>query len=278
MKKIYCVAIALVLISAGANVFAQETEPAGEPQHSEASAPQRIDWLSKWQPEKRWYIGFYAGFSHNTLYTGGAELLEYFKTYEPGYGWTIGLPVRFKIFNWLAVQAEPTFITKNYTMAYTGQYGKYLNLYSSYTNSFINFPIMLNFELPVMKSPLSLFANTGAYMGFWAASNLKGRTISMTMPANPFEEKDVPVASFNEKYEFDPRYDSRFDGGLLLGLGVQFDFKPASIFAEWRYNYALADMRKQMQRNQAPYKNDTWTIHAGVLFNSEIFNAFRGGR
>jgi hypothetical protein len=62
-----------------------------------------------------------------------------------------------------------------------------------------------------------------------------------------------------------------------LGLGVQYNFKPVSVFIEGRYNYGLTDLHKQMQTNQIPYINDTWTVNAGVLFNANIFNVFRGG-
>jgi hypothetical protein len=130
---------------------------------------------------------------------------------------------------------------------------------------------MLHFELPVMRSGVSLFANGGGYVGFWAGSHRKGRAITVTTVTARSDE----AVDYDEDYEFDEAYDNRFDAGLLLGLGVQYNFKPLSIFAEWRYNYGLSDLHKQTQRSQIPYMNDTWTVHAGVLFNSNIFTVFK---
>jgi hypothetical protein len=169
------------------------------------------------------------------------------------------------------VQLEPVFLTKNYTVRQTGEYAGELNLYDEYTNSFVDFPLMLHFELPLMRSGVSLFASGGGYLGFWAASQRKGRAITQTTDTIG----GIYAVDYDEDYAFDEADDNRFDAGLLLGLGVQYDFKPASVFVEWRYNYSLTDLHKPMQRNQVPYMNDTWTIHAGVLFNSNIFTAIK---
>jgi hypothetical protein len=256
--------LALFALMAGA-VFAEVPDAAAP------HGPERSGALARWRPENRWFIGIYGGYTNNTLYTGGAEHLEYFKKYEAGHGLTIALPLRFFVFNWAAVQAEPAFIAKNYTVRQTGEYAGALNLYDEYTNSFVDFPLMLHFELPVMQSGVSVFANGGGYAGFWAASHRKGRAITMTAVQTLADW----AVDYDEYYAFDERYDNRFDAGLLLGLGVQYDFKPVSVFVEWRYNYSLTDLHKQMQRNQVPSMNDTWTVHAGVLFNSNIFNVFK---
>jgi hypothetical protein len=78
--------LALLALMAGA-VFAEEPDA--------PNVPERIDWFARWRPENRWFIGMYGGYANNTLYMGGAEHIEYFKTYEAGHGWTIALPVRF---------------------------------------------------------------------------------------------------------------------------------------------------------------------------------------
>jgi hypothetical protein len=196
---------------------------------------------------------------------GGGDKIEYFKEYRAGHGWTVGIPVRYQIFTWLGVQVEPTFITKNYSMHQTGAHNK---LYDEYTNSFVDFPILLHFKLNIMNTGLSLFANGGGFLGFWAAAHQKGKVFTNTGGGGG-------TSDYEEDHAFDDRYDNRFDGGLLVGLGVQYDLKPVSFYIEGRYNYSLTDLHKQMQRNQIPYMNDTWTVQAGVLFNSGIFGIFR---
>ncbi|MDR3302317.1 MAG: PorT family protein, partial [Spirochaetaceae bacterium] len=159
MKKILLFTLCALIAAAS---FAEEPD-AAPPAEPEAE-PERIDWFASWQPEKRWFIGIYGGYANNTLYTGGAEHIEYFKTYEAGHGWTIALPVRFFVFNWLAVQVEPVFLTKNYTVRQTGEYAGELNLYDEYTNSFVEFPLMLHVELPLPHTDVSFFANGGGYL------------------------------------------------------------------------------------------------------------------
>lgn len=210
-----------------------------------------------WRPQRRWSIGLSGGFAYNTLYTGGLDKVEPFKEYEPGWGWTLGLPVRFYLFNWLAAQVEPSFITKNYRV---GQTGIWSDLYDEYSNSFVDLPLLLHFRLEAPRTGLSLFANGGGFLGLWAASRRSGRAQTITGGGGYTD-------AYSEDYAFDSRYDNRFDGGLLLGLGVQYDINRVSIFAEGRFAYSLTDLHQTVQRNQMPYMNDTWTIQAGVLFN-----------
>jgi hypothetical protein len=233
-----------------------------------AQTEETDDWLSSWRQDRRWYIGIYGGYAQNTLYRGGGEKLEYFTEYRAGHGWTIGIPMRFHIFHWLAVQAEPAVITKNYTVNRTGEYAGF---YDEYTNSFIDFPMLLHFKLPVLHTGLSLYANGGGFLGFWATSHRKGKLLTPIGGGS--------IGTYDEDYTFDSRYDNRFDAGLILGLGVQYDLKPVSFFTEWRHHYSLTDLHQATQRSQTPYMNDTWTIQAGVLFNVDhLFNSFRRGR
>jgi hypothetical protein len=219
-------------------------------------------WFNLQPVEHPWSFGVYGGYAHNTLYQGGAEDSRPGKTWESGHGWTIGLPVRFQIFNWLAVQAEPTFITKNYGYSLLFQGTDYFN---QTTNSFIDFPVLVNLSVPLAGiSGLRLFVNGGFFMGVWAASHQKGRSRPMDQsvadPLGIFSEYD-------EDYQFDDRRDSRFDGGLVAGAGLECEFRRFSVFTEWRYNYSLSDLQKPYQRNLPPLMNDTWTVHIGVLIN-----------
>jgi len=251
MTKRFCLIAALVVINGAAAVSAQEP-----------------DLFSRWHTEDRWFVGIYAGYAHNTLFMGGAENIMYFTANEPGHGWTIGIPVRFQIFTWLAFQAEATFITKNYTIRQTSAIGRDLNLHDQHTNSFINIPFMLHFNMQILESPLSFFINGGGYMGVWVASHRQGRALTL----------NDTVHVYDEYHTFNNRFDNRFDAGLLVGLGLQYRLNFLNIFVEWRYNYGRTDLRKSVQRNQVPNINDTWTIHAGVLLNTQALNAFRRQR
>jgi hypothetical protein len=224
-----------------------------------------LDWFgfNLERVEHPWQFGIYGGYAHNTLYQGGAEDSRPGKTYESGHGWTIGLPVRFQIFNWLAVQAEPTFTTKNYGYSLLLEGTDYFN---RTTNSFFDVPVLVNLSVPLpVVSGLRLFANAGFFLGFWAASHEMGR--SLPLPQTPSDPPGT-YYEYDEDYQFDDRRDNRFDGGLAVGAGVQYEIRWFSVFTEWRFNYSLSDLQKPYQKyGFSPQMNDTWTLHLGILFN-----------
>ncbi|MDR3172404.1 MAG: PorT family protein [Treponema sp.] len=213
--------------------------------------------------EHPWYFGIYGGYAHNTLYQGGAEDSRPGKAWESGHGWTIGIPVRFQIFNWLAVQVEPTFITKNYRYSSPIFGGDYFN---QTTNSFFDIPVLVNLSIPLAGiSGLRLFVNGGVFLGVWAASHEYGRSIPIAQtPSDPIGL----YYEYDEDYTFDERRDSRFDGGFVAGAGVQYEFRWFNVFAEWRYNYSLSDLQKPYQKQDfSPLMNDTWTVQLGIMIN-----------
>ncbi|GMO37566.1 MAG: hypothetical protein Ta2F_13810 [Termitinemataceae bacterium] len=239
-------------------------------------------------PTQHLYIGLYAGYANNNLY--GSEAIEdyynYFggiiKTkYKSGNGWTIGIPIRYKFFSWLSLQAEPTFITKNYsykrsTKGLTADKmwvdrmigGTYQNT----TNSFVDFPIMINISARIVNPKLRMFVNAGGFFGVWAASKVEGKLNSVD--SNPYDPAKYGnrYAEYDEYLQFDKKRDNLFDAGLLVGLGMEYSFKVCTIFAEWRYNYSLTDLQKKYDTvEMVPNMNDTWTMQAGILFNSLLF-------
>jgi hypothetical protein len=220
-------------------------------------------WFNLKPAEHPWYFGVYGGYAHNTLYQGGVEDSRPGKTWESGHGWTIGLPLRFQIFNWLAVQTEPVFITKNYGYSLLLQGTDY---YNQTTNSFVDFPVLVNLSVPLAGiNGLRLFVNGGFFLGVWVASHQEGRTRPLDQTSSdPFGL----FYEYDEDYQFDDRRDSRFDGGLAAGAGLQYETGGFSVFTEWRYNYSLSDLQKPYQaRDFSPQMNDTWTIQLGVLIN-----------
>jgi hypothetical protein len=217
-------------------------------------------WFNLARVEHPWQLGLYAGYTNNTLYQGGAEHSRPGKIWESRSGWTGGIPVRFQIFNWLAVQAETVFITKNYSY----YYHSYANRpYNETTNSFVEFPLLVNLSMrPAGEggaARVRLYINVGGFLGVWAASRETGSSLSIA--------STTTAHKYNEYYEFDDRRDNRFEYGLAAGLGVQYEIGIPSVFVEWRYNYGLSDLQKPYQYNLPPQMNNTWTIQLGIFFN-----------
>jgi hypothetical protein len=220
-------------------------------------------WFNLKPVEHPWYFGVYGGYAYNTLYQGGAENSRPGKTWESGHGLTIGLPVRFQIFNWLAVQVEPTFISKNYGYSLLLQGTDY---YNQTINSFVDLPVLVNLSVPLAGiNGLRLLVNGGFFLGVWVASHQEGRTHPLNQtnadPSGLFYEYD-------EDYQFDDRQDNRFDGGITAGVGIQYERGGFSVFTEGRYHYSLSDLQKPYQtQDVSPLMNDTWTLQIGVLIN-----------
>jgi hypothetical protein len=117
----------------------------------DSNADAKPSWYNAWfnltMPEHPWYFGIAGGYTKNTLYQGGAENYRPKETWEGADGWTLSLAARYQIFNWLAVQAEPTYITKNYR--WRGQdiqidTNVYDHEFNWTTNGFIDLPLLVN--------------------------------------------------------------------------------------------------------------------------------------
>src|SRR5437763_13492186 len=69
-------------------------------------------------------VGLEGGYTRNYLQTNNAN--RDFTNYTPGNGFSIGIPVQYKIADWFAVAADPSYIQKNYrqerTTYYAGTY------------------------------------------------------------------------------------------------------------------------------------------------------------
>jgi len=220
-----------------------------------------------------WYIGVEGAYDYNTMYsfTGYRP----FKEYRGGHGFAVGIPVRFAVFKWLAVQSGVQFIQKNYSLVNTNDE----NRYDNWTNSFLEFPILAQGSVGLGSDKARLFASAGVELGVWLIQNEKGS--QFVIADQPNGDRYILSASYR-KYdvnpEWDGRKDNRFDAALLGGIGVQYNFKTCSVFIEGRYYYGLTDLEKKYQRDQVPHINDTFVISAGVLFNSNVLNVFRRTR
>jgi hypothetical protein len=233
-------------------------------------------WFNLKPVEHPWYFGVSGGWTRNTLYQGGAEDYRPTQEWESGGGWTAALIARYQLFNWLGLQAEPSYITKNYATRWTGTY-QYLGKNTT-TNGFIEVPLLANLSIGAGddNARLRLFVNAGFVMGAWVDSREKGRA-PILPDTHPLYGSSADTAAYDTVYTFDERRDNRFDAGFLAGFGAQFDLQAFSVFTECRYNYAFTSLQKQYQEHAfAPQMNDTWSVRAGILINPGLLGGSRG--
>jgi hypothetical protein len=233
------------------------------------------EWFNLDPPEARWYFGAYGGYALNTLWVGmpRAQRTAYHIGYGDGHGWTIGIPVRFQFFNWFAVQAEPALTAKNYVYTWASSPDS-ATYRMDVSNLFLDFPLTANLSWGFPEIGLRVYMETGFYVGLWVSGRRRGTASSLTHYTYDVLDMGGSISrpeSFSEAYEFDERRDSRFDGGFVTGLGLQYDLRKLSFFIDARYNLGLADLQKPYYRNFAAQYNDTWTFKTGVLLQGRFF-------
>ena len=96
--------------------------------------------LSCMTASAQWRVGIQTGYTHNWLYTENGYF--YTRTYQPRGGFSIGAPVQYEFEDWFALQAEVSYIQKNYRMQRTGFFSP---LYEDMTNHYLSVPVFAHF-------------------------------------------------------------------------------------------------------------------------------------
>lgn len=210
-------------------------------------------------------VGIEGGYNKNYLITNNAN--RPFTNYKPLSSFTIGIPVQYQIADWFAVEADPTFIQKNYRQERSAFFsGVFQNNY----NTYVQLPLMAHFMFGGNR--LKGFTNVGLYGAYWMASTVKGvmpnilNNVDNNTATNSIYDYNNPY-NYNEKYTFDNRKDNRLEIGWLAGLGIGYDVTShINVFAEGRLLYGFTDQQKAYETNQMPRYNTTMGINAGVLY------------
>lgn len=203
------------------------------------------------QMSAQWKIGAMAGYTRNELSTSSGYFYD--RNYKSYGGFTVGVPVRYEFKDWFALQADLSYMQKNYHITRSDMYSE---IYSKTFNGFVELPVYAKFSFGGRK--LRGFLNLGAYSGVWVSRREKGGNYSVS------EKK---VIEYDESVPFDSRRDNRFDGGLLIGIGLQYGITDRiEVFAEGRYYYGLTDLQRNYMDGQMPQYNNTLVFQVGCMF------------
>jgi hypothetical protein len=220
-------------------------------------------------------IGMEAGGNKNFLFTNNQS--QSFSVYKGVNGVSFGIPVLYKFNDWFSLQADPSYIKKNYKTERTDFFE---GVYQTNINSYLQLPVSARFSFGGKQ--VKGFINLGAYAAYWTAGKVKGAeanildpvdsAYAMVNPANIFGENKA--YNYNEKYAFNNTRDNRLELGLVAGLGISYDITERwQLFAEGRYTYSLTDQQKNYMLKQVARYNDTYGISVGCLFSLQsIFN------
>jgi hypothetical protein len=210
--------------------------------------------FSQTETESHFSIGVVGGYAHNYLTTSTGY--RAFTAYDAGNSFTMGIAGRYTFNSWLAVQAEPSFIQKNYSWRRTdGAKLSIADVHENRTNNYLQLPVMAHFSFGGQQ--LKGFLNLGAFAGYQVSARREGVTI---------DRRESPY-HYDEAFEFDPTRDNRLEYGLLAGIGLEYEWSPMTFFVEGRYEYGLSDLQKSYMIQQVPRYNNTCVIQAGALFN-----------
>lgn len=211
----------------------------------------------------QWKVGVQAGYTHNSLST--ASGYAYDRNYDTLGGFTVGVPVQYEFVDWFALQADLSYTQKNYSSYRSGRYEE---VQSDTRNGFMQLPVYARFSFGGEK--LRGFINAGAYVGCWVSSKTKG---AQRQYFYLIDQKAVAPYHFDEKVPFDSRRDNRFDGGLMAGVGLQYQLTPrVQLLAEGRYYRGLTDLQKNYMLKQIHRYNDTFTLQVGCMFTLGDWN------
>ena len=207
----------------------------------------------------QWSFGIQGGYTYSTLTTKTRYFYDW--NYVGRGGYAIGFPVQYEFFDWLAVQAELSWIQKNYRLERSPYYGFYENR----TNYYLSVPVFARFSFGGRK--IRGFLNAGGYAGGWLASQRQGIEFTQ-FGTNQGAGTGSVYYQYDENYEFDKRRDNRFEGGLLLGIGIEYRIENRmSVYIEGRYYHSLSDMQKKYMKDQAPRYLGTFLIQAGYILS-----------
>ena len=154
---------------------------------------------------------------------------------------------------------------KNYELERTGFFHQ---LGERLTNHYLSVPVFARFSFGGER--LKGYLDAGFYAGGWLAARRKGTTFSMfssTYDPNPDAYGDLTeLYYYDEKYEFDSRRDNRFEGGALIGVGVEYAVTSTwAVQAGCKYYHSLTDTQKDYMLGQVPRYNNTFVFQVGVM-------------
>lgn len=213
----------------------------------------------------QWRVGVQAGYTRNSLSTSSGYFYD--RRYVDLGGVTVGVPVQYEFTDWFALGAEVDYIQKNYGQRRSGFYEP---LHEDMTNHYLSVPIYARFSFGGTR--LRGFLDAGVYGGGWLSAHREGTVFSMFGTPDDDSNNDVgslfQLYPYDEKYEFDSRRDNRFEGGALVGIGLECRFTPVwAVQANFRYYRSLTDTQKDYMKERMPRYYDTFALQFGVIFN-----------
>jgi len=217
--------------------------------------------------QAQWSVGLEGGAATNYVITNTSSLP--FTVTQRSTGYTVGIPVSYRLTDWFSVWADPNVMKKNYKVVRTDFFQ---GVYETHNNTYAQLPIMAHFAFGPAR--LKGFLNLGGYVGYWADGKVSGSEPNILNPVDDAFFTSNPSSvfgenksySFSEKYAFDATRDNRFEAGWIVGIGMSYQLSSRyNVFVEGREMQSLTDQQKNYMINQIPRYNRTFGFTFGCL-------------
>lgn len=233
-----------------------------------ASAQGRTDFFS---------VGMTAGYSGNST-SMTAQYIDHYNIHRSR-GLAAGLFLQYTAKEWLALRLEPMFIQKGYRTDRRGyiatmnleSYQDLSYMYHNVKDSYLQLPVMVRLQTPVLNLPVRIYCECGYYAGWWALSRYEGviynSSIDFVMGGKAPEE--YARYHYDGKKPFVSERDNRLELGYILGIGAEWDLSDRFfIGAAWREYHAVTSYTRIHDSTSQPYYNTTRTMNlsAGINF------------
>lgn len=200
-------------------------------------------------------IGVKSGLTSNHLITDLSNLR--FVENRRGQGYNISADFLYSPSGRIFLRTGISLCQKNYSLARTG------GAYEDFSNTYFQLPVAVQWQVPVGK--FNIYASTGIYGAWWTYARIKGSTPNVLDIATgtPGVYYFTP-ATYNVKYNFDPRRDNRLEYGWLTSVGAGYGYKPNIVLvASIDYSRSCSDTQKKYMLNQTAKYNETYFFSLG---------------
>lgn len=128
-------------------------------------------------------------------------------------------------------------------------------------NHFIEVPLLLNFTLG--SGRIRSVTAVGGYLGYWILSHREGQLFDTS---SPMWLEETPVF-YAENVEFNSIKDNRFEAGMTLKTGIEFDIDAVTVFSLIGADFSFTDLNKNYQKNLTGRYDLVTYVEAGVLLH-----------
>jgi hypothetical protein len=215
-------------------------------------------------------IGLEGGPDLNFLRTSISNIS--YASYVPKVGYDAGILLRYSLWRYFTIGADPSFISKGYELKWSGNY---IGMYQTNRNTYWALPLTTSFHHEVGKFRFSI--GGGGYSAYWAGGRIKGvlpNLLNDTGSPNPnggtYLDSNT-LYSYNKPYPFSKQKDERLEFGWLARLGAAYTcHRQTLLFLDLTYLQSATDQQKRNYTpDQIPRYNRTWLLTLGVLLNAK---------